>query len=895
MCAMSASAQEADAVVTETSNGLSVSVTVTEPVEGGIYIIGAKYADNGALESVAMKHIENVVKGEVYPAELDGIFSGSIFIWDDNQKPLCGKIEYTGTDATPTATPDTDVEPTKTPTPTVTPDTDVEPTETPTPTERPEPTEPPTGDGIIHLVGNWISAEGIENVSVDDSIVTISAAGEYTIDGTLNDGQIIVAAPNKDDKITVNLKGVNVTSLMSDPFSATKGKVTIAAEVDTENSFTAKADGAVGIYSKNDLTLKGDGKINVVSELGNGIRSKADIEIGKGNLDVNAYNHGIKGDNSVKITKNATNINVTSQTGDAVKSDAIDSDTGELEYDKGTVTINGGKVTLTATAGDGIQADRSVTIANKPVLTINAGGNGIKASEYNVPSYDAEGNAETVNGSVTISGGTVNVTSAEEAIRAAEMLDMSGGDVTVTVTGDAQDGIKAGKNEDAVSGSTTTTTVLVQGIINISGGVVDIKAASDDGIVSMGQVNITGGEVKGTVTADFFKVYDEFNMSDGTLNIVSGCDGIQSGKALTETTSGNTVTESNYTKGDVNITGGTINVTANGGSTKRSHSTVQNIENSCKGIKANTDLNISGGNITVNSCDDAIHSNYNTTVTGGILNLASDDDGVHADYILTLGTENGTDNDFTIDISYSYEGLEGSVIKQLSGTTYLYSTDDGVNAAGDYTEDGTLAASVSAFASPGSSGNQSGPGENTGGPGGNTGGGTGNQGPGFGQDDSSPYGMLYVEGGRLYCEVGGDGLDSNGSVEMSGGLVLVNGPTSGGNGVFDKGDSSSDYFKVTGGTLIGAGTKDMAVTPTVTGQGYFLQSNSSGSAGTPVKITTNNGSIAFIPKTSWQWLFVTTPDMTSGGSYSASTASSYGSEIFGKTVNNQFYGLAESN
>ena len=230
----------------------------------------------------------------------------------------------------------------------------------------------------------------------------------------------------------------------------------------------------------------------------------------------------------------------------------------------------------------------------------------------------------------------------------------------------------------------------------------------------------------------------------------------------------------------------------------------------------------------------------------------------------------------------------------LSGTTYLVASDDGINAAGDYQEGATLSSTdISLMA----------------GPGGNPGG-TGGWGPGWGSDDSSAYGMLYIKGGRCYAEANGDGVDSNGSIEMSGGIVLENGPTSGGNGVFDIGDLNGCYFRITGGTLIGAGTSDMAVTPTVSGQGYAITGGSagmggrpgqsgggsSGSAGTPVRITTADGTFTFVPKTSWSWMFATMPEMTSGGSYTitANSGSAAGTQIFGKTDNNTFYGLIKN-
>lgn len=141
------------------------------------------------------------------------------------------------------------------------------------------------------------------------------------------------------------------------------------------------------------------------------------------------------------------------------------------------------------------------------------------------------------------------------------------------------------------------------------------------------------------------------------------------------------------------------------------------------------------------------------------------------------------------------------------------STDDGANAAGDEPTENAITLSsddIAEFA----------------GPGGFSGG--GNQGPNWGGEDSSSYGYLEVSGGLLYIEAEGDGFDSNGDGVITGGIVLVNGPTSGGNGVFDVGDNNNT-LTITGGIVIGAGTSDMAVTPTkaTNSQYYVVASGSS--------------------------------------------------------------------
>ena len=847
MTGICAKAEQTNVTVEETDTGLSV--TVIAPKDGGIYVIGATHSGDGLLENAALQHIDSAAAGESYTVELDGIYSSAkVYIWDDNQTPLYDVY-----------------------------------------------TVEATGDGIIHLNETSIDASGVDGAEVNGTIVTITEPGDYIIEGTLNDGQIVVSDElGKKDKVNIELRGVNVTCSDSAPFNGGGGKIELTLADGTTNTFTdtgkyknytTAKDPKGCVYSRRDMDIGGSGTLVVNGNVKNGLVCGADLKIKKGaNLDVTAVNNAVKGDNSVEFTNKTGIVKIVTAEGDGIKSDAIESDTGAIEPDKGYVEFAGGTFTINA-GGDGIQADNYCNITGGNI-TINSGTEGIKANEVNLPALidDVVSENEVINGKIAISGGTVDITSGEDGIKATELVEISGdAEVAVTAEGDGgYDGIQAGETEETVNGSTSETGVVVWGTVSIDGGTVNIRGASDDGIVAKGDFVMTDGVLTGKADCDFIKAYELAEISGGTINAVSGQDGIQSGKALTEITSGTTVTKSNYTTGDINISGGEINITAGGGHSVKLSGDAE----SCKGIKANTELNISGGNITIDSADDSLHSNYNVTITGGIMDLAAGDDGVHADYTLTLGTEGGADDDFTIDISTSYEGLEGSVINILSGTQYLYATDDGINAAGDYTEDGVLAAAISTYAGPG--------GNMPGGPGGNPGGGTGDMGPGFGDDDSAPYGMLYIKGGRTYVEAYGDGIDSNGSIEMSGGIVLENGPTNGGNGVFDIGDSKDCYFKVTGGTLIGAGTSDMLVTPTVTGQGYVSRSNTSGNAGSPVQITTDSGSITFIPKTKWGYIFVTTPDMQSGKTYTISNVSSYtGTEIFGRTVGNTFYGLVQ--
>ena len=93
-------------------------------------------------------------------------------------------------------------------------------------------------------------------------------------------------------------------------------------------------------------------------------------------------------------------------------------------------------------------------------------------------------------------------------------------------------------------------------------------------------------------------------------------------------------------------------------------------------------------------------------------------------------------------------------------------------------------------------------------------------------------GSALVSGGTLTIDAGGDGFDSNGDAEITGGTVIVPGPLNDGNGALDV----NGTFTISGGTLLAVGSSGMAETPDAESAQGWVQATVSGSAGSTVQI-----------------------------------------------------------
>jgi hypothetical protein len=391
--------------------------------------------------------------------------------------------------------------------------------------------------------------------------------------------------------------------------------------------------------------------------------------------------------------------------------------------------------------------------------------------------------------------------------------------------------------------STSDLTIYGNGSLSVIGN-------TNDGIASKDGLILAGGEITVQALDDGIRGKDYLVIKGGSITVDAQDDGLKSdnaedaGRGYISIEAGqlhiNAGGDAIEAETDVVIADGEFTITSGGGSQTRLEQ-----DTSGKGIKAAVSVNIDGGSFNIDSADDAIHSNGSMDINGGDFVISTGDDGLHADDSLTI---NGGD----IRITKSFEGLESALITINAGNFNIVSSDDGINVAGGVDGSGMT---------PGMGGRP-------------------RAGGGPGQDFFAAAGdyILYINGGYIVIEAAGDGIDANGAIEMTGGIVLVNGPTETMNGALDY----DRYFNISGGFLIAVGSAGMAQAPSESSSQVSMLVNLNGTqpAGALVHIQTSAGeeALTFSPTKPYQSIVFTSPDLKQGETYEIYLGGSSSSE-----------------
>lgn len=539
-------------------------------------------------------------------------------------------------------------------------------------------------------------------ITQNDSVYTITQAGEYTVTGLLSEGQIVV---NADDnaEITIVLNGTSITCSNGSPiYIKNADNVKIKSEENTYNCIVdarAEADdnsdnsssenGNAAIYAACDLKLVGKGALSVTGNYNNGIQSKDDISIKNVTIKVNAVNNAIKGNDEVAI------------------------ESGEI-------------------------------------IAISRKGDGIKTSNSSLSTKGKQ------KGNVIISGGNIDIYAACDGIDAAYGVDVSG-DGNLNIYTDTYSDYS-----EAVAA--------------------DNSGSSASSVGTPPNMNNT--------------------QNNGNMGNPPDMNNSSSNPGM----------KGNFGGGNRAANGMPGN-NSSGNSSKKSYST--------KGIKAESEINISGTAINISSTDDGIHANSDSgvletgedgkgiiSISGGTITISTGDDGIHADKELNI-------TDGYINVLTSYEGLEAITINISGGQSFVYATDDGINAC---TGDGT----------------------------------------------STP--LINITGGYVDVTTGSgdtDGIDSNGSYTQSGGMVLVKGGSSSGqvSGSIDV----DGNITITGGTCVALG--GICETPVNSVNAYVFSSVSFNTGSYCVKDSSGNEIISFTLNNSYSNGWICTSALTTNTEY----------------------------
>jgi hypothetical protein len=316
----------------------------------------------------------------------------------------------------------------------------------------------------------------------------------------------------------------------------------------------------------------------------------------------------------------------------------------------------------------------------------------------------------------------------------------------------------------------------------------------DDGIRGKDYLVVKGGTVILDVDGDGLKSDNDADGTMGYVSVEAGVINVVSGRdAISAET-------------DVIVINGNLTLTSGGGSNSFASA-------SAKGIKGLVSVIIYDGTFTIDSADDAVHSNRAVIINGGFFVVSTGDDAFHADDSLEI-------NGGTIDITKCFEGLESNVITINDGHIELNSSDDGINIAGGNDGDNPWA-------------------------------------------PPNPNQWLHINGGYIVISAVADGIDSNGYMDMSGGTVIINGPTDSFNAAVDYG---SGTFNMTGGTLIAVGSSGMAQGPSQGSTQYSILINlDSMRTARLIHLNTTSGEVfTFMPTKRFQSIVYSSPQLAPG-------------------------------
>lgn len=533
-----------------------------------------------------------------------------------------------------------------------------------------------------------------------------------------------------------------------------------------ENTYNCIVDARTEAYDNSD---------NSSSENGNAaIYAACDLKlVGKGALSVTGnYNNGIQSKDDISI-KNVT-----------IKVNAVN---------------------------NAIKGNDEVAIESGEIIAISRKGDGIKTSNS---SLSTKGKQKE---NVIISGGNIDIYAACDGIDAAYGVDVSGDgnlNIYTDTYSDYSEAVAADNSGSSASSSGSSASTPDSSASNPGSSASNPDSSNQNqGSSSKSSSNATMMTYTTTANTD--------NQNNSSVGTPPDMNNAQNNGNMGNPPDMNNSSSNSGNNPDMKGNFGGGNRTANGMPGNNSSGNSSKKSYSTKGIKAESEINISGAAINISSTDDGIHANSDSgvletgedgkgiiSISGGTITISTGDDGIHADKELNI-------TDGYINVLTSYEGLEAITINISGGQSFVYAADDGINAC---TGDGT----------------------------------------------STP--LINITGGYVDVTTGSgdtDGIDSNGSYTQSGGMVFVKGGSSSGqvSGSIDV----DGNITITGGTCVALG--GICETPVNSVNAYVFSSVSFNAGSYSVKDSSGNEIISFTLNNSYSNSWICTSALTTNTEY----------------------------
>ncbi|MDN4473950.1 carbohydrate-binding domain-containing protein [Demequina zhanjiangensis] len=496
----------------------------------------------------------------------------------------------------------------------------------------------------------------------------------------------------------------------------------------------------------------------------------------------------------------------------------------------------------------------------------------------------ADGASGSDGDGVAISGDMVTITEAGTYVLTGTLtqgqivVNVADGDVTLVL-------------DDATIANVDAPAIQVDDADNV---VLYTEAGTTSTVTDSGTYDDTDEE---TGNAAIFSTADLFLAGEGTLIVDGGRnDGITSKDSLVIVSGTYDVTAADdgiRGKDSFVVLDGDVTVDAAGDALKSDNEADADEPEAYVGV-----IWIEDGTFDITSGVDGLDAANQITINGGSLAIDAGDDGLTSGVFVRIG-------DTEIDITNSYEGIEGALIYLDAGDVTVVSSDDGINGT-DGSGSGGEMGGMGGDMGGGMSG---GPGGGAGGPGSRDSSDTSTAEDAstaaatasfstaalissastttaaMGGDSAQEGVEVYISGGTYVLDADGDGLDSNGNVVMTGGTVIVNGPEGNGNGALD----FNGTFEITGGSLAASGSAGMAQSPSGGDQGYLSMSfGSTVPVGTVLSIVDPEGELvaSFTTTKSSASLVISTEAIVPGETYTvyADATVTGGETVDGLTV-----------